>query len=456
MRKPIVGVLSTAFLLGMTASAYAVHVEEVAENTPAVATGSVKITIDGAVRMRGYTQQDTTDDDGFDGAEGLPNSSADIDGYDGRVQLGTKVQAGDGASAYIRLETGDASSDVYGWGDSNWDNNGLMSGGSKGADGANDLSILEAWVMYQPCNVGVKVGHQLLSHGKKLFYDHTGSGDDAIVVFGELINGANVSGAVIKFSEGQYINFVGGTADHRDDIDGYSGTYTQKLSDVASVDANLMFLHNDEDGMKFYNLGVDGTFKLGMVELLADVEYQFGDLYEDDTETVGAKGYAVMVDARVDLQPFKVGALIGYGSGDDGEDEDYDGFVNFLTDTTYQLVIPGYRLAVPGMGDKNTGLSNLMVWQLYASLDTTCPITSKPLALQARVSKITLNEDADTNNEDDVGVELAAFATLKITKNLSYNIELAYLVAGDAWDAYAADPDPDNAYFMRHGLELKF
>jgi hypothetical protein len=72
------------------------------------------------------------------------------------------------------------------------------------------------------------------------------------------------------------------------------------------------------------------------------------------------------------------------------------------------------------------------------------------------VSKITLNEDADTNNEDDVGVELAAFANLKITKNLSYTIELAYLVAGDAWDSAAADPDPDNAYFMRHALELKF
>jgi hypothetical protein len=430
-------------LLGMTASAYAVHVEEVAENTPAVATGSVKVTIDGSVRMRGYAQQDTIENNKND------EGSLDITGYDGRVQLGTMVQAGDGASGYIRLETGDTTKDFYGWGASN----GLTAdGGSKKTDvDGNDLSILEAWVMYQPCNVGVKAGHQLLSHGRKLFYDHTGSGDDAIVVFGELINGAKVSAAVIKFDEDSAL-------DNHDDVDGYSGIYTQKLGDVASVDANLMFLHNDEVGMKFYNLGVDGTFKLGMVELLADVEYQFGNVSEDDLgNEENAKGYAVMVDARVDLQPFKVGALIGYGSGDDGEDEDNDEFVNFITDTTYQLVIPGYRLAVPGMGGvMNTGLSNLMVWQLYASLDTTCPITSKPLGLQARVSKITLNEDAGTNNEDDVGVELAAFANLKITKNLSYTIELAYLVAGDAWDSAAADPDPDNAYFMRHALELKF
>lgn len=454
MRKPIVGVLSTALLLGMTGSAYAVHVEAVAENTPVVGMGSVKVTIDGSVRMRGFMQQDTTDDDGFDGAEGAPNSAFDTTGYDGRIQLGTKVQAGDGVSGYIRLETGDTTSDVYGWGA----NDGLTAdGGSKKDDGANDLSILEGWLQYQPCNVGVKVGHMLLFEGNKLFFDHTGSGDDAIITFGELINGANVTGGVIKFEEGA-------TNDHRDDMDGYFGMYTQKLNDAVNLDANLMFLHNDDTGMKFYNLGVDGAFKFGIVSLRADVEYQFGTVSQDVdvADKVEAKGYAGQVEVSADLKPFKVGGLVAYGSGDDGEDADEDGlYQNFLTDTTYQLVIPGYRLAVPGMGGTtNTGLSNLTIYQVYAGVDTTCPLTSKPLALQARASKILLNEDVNdvamTDDEDDVGVELAAFATWKVTKNLAYRIEAAYLIAGDAWDAEDADADPDDAYFMRHTVEFVF
>ncbi len=470
MRKPIVGALSTAFLLGMTVSAQAVSVVAPPETTPVVAMGSVKVTLDGNVRMRGYLQKDTVDDDGIDGAEGAPNSSSDTSGYDGRVQLGATVQAGDGVTGRILLQTGDSSSDTYGWGDGN--SAGLNSGGSKQVDGSTDLSVLEGWLQYQPCNVGIKVGHMRLAEGNGLFFDHGGnsaSGDDAAIIFGETVWGANVTGGIIKFEEGN-------SDDHRDDIDGYLGIYTQKINDAVSFGANLTYLHQDYDqtvdegGMKFFNLGMDGAFKLGMVDLSADVEYQFGTLYENDGSDLGdevdAKGYAMQVKATANLtNTFKVGGLVGYGSGDDGEDADEDGgFVNFLTDTIYQVVIPGYRLAIPGMSGRNTGLTNLTIFQVFTNVNTTCPATSKPLALEARLSKILLNE-TDNNDDlvndagdtqDDVGVELAGFATWKLSKNLAYKLELAYLFAGDAWDATADSPDPDNAYFMRHTLELNF
>ena len=123
-------------------------------------------------------------------------------------------------------------------------------------------------------------------------------------------------------------------------------------------------------------------------------------------------------------------------------------------------------MAVPGMdGSKNTGLANLSIYQIFASVATTCPVSGKPLALETRLSKILLNEDwynVDTNGvaQNDVGVEVDAFATWSLTKNLSYKIEAAYLFAGDAWKGapYAQDAslDNDNAYFMRHTIELTF
>ncbi|PIY21386.1 MAG: hypothetical protein COZ12_05010, partial [Deltaproteobacteria bacterium CG_4_10_14_3_um_filter_60_8] len=124
--------MSTAFLLGMTASAFAVSVVAPPETTPVVAMGNVKVTLDGNVRMRGYVQQDTINDDSYTGIvhhpavttvigvdvngnalgittpaydtnDGPTNSAGDTNYYDGRVQFGAKVQAGEGVSGYIKL-----------------------------------------------------------------------------------------------------------------------------------------------------------------------------------------------------------------------------------------------------------------------------------------------------------------------------------------------------------------
>jgi len=469
MNKPIVGVLSTAFLLGMTASAYAVHVEAPPETTPVVAMGNVKVTLDGNVRMRGYIQQDTVKDNKNDA------TSLDITGYDGRVELGTKIQAGDGATGYIKLQTGTASSDVYGWGSDN--GAGLMTGGSKPTNGS--VSVLEGWLQYQPCNVGVRAGRMRLAEGNNLFFDHGGdsaSGDDAIIVFSETNWGANVTGGMIKFAEGSTYN-------NHDDIDGYFGIYNHKLNDAVTLDANLTYLHRGNDSnlttiidgnsvpfdlqrLNLYNLGVDGSFKLGIVTLLADGEAQFGDINEDDAgNKIKAKGYAGLIKATADLTSFKVGGLVGYGSGQSADDTDWKQFVNFLTDTSYLVVIPGYRMPVPGMnGMLDTGLANLTIYQLFANVGTTCPMSGKPLALEARVSQIELNKDDATNGEKNIGTEVDAFATWQLTKNLAYKIEAAYLFAGKAWrttfdvvdDSYSYQEDQDDAYFVRNGLELKF
>jgi len=165
MKKTMGGILCATFLLGTVTSSFGIHAEIPAETSAVVAKGNVYLCIDGNIRTRGFQQGDTASGD----------TDFDLSGYDGRARLGAKVKVGDEVSGYIRMETGDSSSDSYGWG-----SGGLWTGGSKND---NDMEILEGWLMYAPGNYGVKVGHMPLAHSNRLFFDHTGSGDDAIFAY---------------------------------------------------------------------------------------------------------------------------------------------------------------------------------------------------------------------------------------------------------------------------------
>jgi len=446
MKKALTLALGTAFILGSAASALATHGDIPAE-TSVVAGKNAKITMDGALRMRGAMQKETTKD--------KKNSAS----YDGRVRLGVKAALSDAASGYIQLETGDSSGDGYTWGAGT--SGGLHSGGSKQADGKTDLSILQAWINYKPGAFGVKVGHMPLMLGNKVFFDHTGSGDDAIQ--GYMANDKTVAALLlIKFEEGS-------SADNGDDINGYVGVFNQKLGGGMVFDANLTHLRKSDSGMAATNLGVDFSGKFGPASVSADVEYQFGDWSQADsiTGTVDskAKGYAVRLTGNMAAGPATVGMTVGYGSGDDdATDTDNGTFVNFLTDTAYDVTIAGYRTAIPYTSingtaytlntQKNTGISNLTLVQVNGKLKTTCPITKKDLSLVAKISYMKLNE-VPTNADDSLGTELDLNAVWKLSNGLSYKVETAYLLAGDAWKTSAAD-DPDNAWFLRNGLELKF
>ena len=95
-------------------------------------------------------------------------------------------------------------------------------------------------------------------------------------------------------------------------------------------------------------------------------------------------------------------------------------------------------------------MTNLLLAQVNYKTKVVCPLTQKDLALKARVSYALLNE-VPTGVDDDLGIEVDVFATWKLTSGLAYKIELAYLLSGDAWGV-----DPDDAYFLRNGLELSF
>lgn len=488
--------LSSMLVLGLAAQALAVHDTAPAE-TPTVAKGTSKITLDGSVRERGYYNKSTNTTDQSPGATG----------YDGRVQLGVNAKVSDQATGYVQLESNTGNSDSYGWGAPLAGTGSLMDGGNKGT--GTSMNILQAWVNYKPGPWGVKAGHMPLALGNKIFFDHTGSGDDALVFYVDPNAATHVGALTIKFDEQT-------NGDNSNDLDGYVALVTHKLNDNVNLGANWTYLRGGDtnstavagsagtaavaavvgaagtpgtaavaavpatpwtnelmQGLSMSNIGLTADGKFGAISYMADAEFQFGDLWDNGTTTVDASGWAAKVGADYDFGVGKVGLLVGYGSGDDnGADNDADQFVNFLTDTTYDVIIPGYLSAVPGAqwtnaAGKNSGLSNLTLIQLKGSTKTVCPLTGKDLSLLATLSHMKLSEDTKTYadaaktaraGEDSVGNEIDLIATWSLTPGLNYKVEAAYLFVGDVYQTAATGTgaDPDDLMFLRHSLDLKF
>ena len=403
--------LSSVLIMGGATAALATHAEIPAEAPGVVAMGA-KVQIDGSVRARGTINKDTVKD------------SAESTFYDLRARLGVTARVNDQVMGYLQLETGADSSDYWKWGQeagqldtqTNTNDAALSTGGSK--EGHN-LEILQAWVHYSPGNWGVKAGHMPLALGNNLFFDHTGSGDDALVFWGN-IDGFIWNLLTIKLQEND-------VQDNSDDLDAYVVNLTKSFDSFkANVNYTLLKGGNAGDsvdelgtsaipylalsgvelvtefpGLKMSNLGVALDYKIGDLSLKGDGEFQFGTFYDDGGGTkVDANGWAMLLSGDYKIGDGAVGLLFGYGSGEDPNDTDNneDRFINFLTDTPYQVIIPGYRIAVPGTlttSGKYSGLQNMTLYQINGSLSTTCPLTGKPFSVRGALSYMNTSEDVN-------------------------------------------------------------
>lgn len=450
MKKILSLAACSALVLGFAATASAIHMEAPAQTSPVVAKGGL-IHLDGAVRMRGASE-----------TRGLTDSTdTSNSNYDGRVRLGVHVQTSDAISGYVLLSSGNDHDDTYTWGEDAGLLGSLNNGGnmhSATADGG--LSILEAWINYMPSNWGVKVGHMPLSLGHKVFFDHTQYGDDAIVAYMNPSDATHLGALTIKVSELSAIS--------TDDTDAYVVFATHKVSDALDLGVNYTMIHAGSwvqenalsginDSANFSNLGVTVDGMVGAISYGLDGEFQFGDSLTAATNGSidSAKGMAFKGNVDMDLGGAKVGALLGWTSGDDDADDGDDStFFDLLSDTNYDTLIVGYRHAVPGNADNQYG--NLLTVQLNGSMATKCPLTGKDLKLKAAVSYMKLNQTIG-NEDDNVGTEADLFATWTLGNGLIYKVEAGYLWSGDAYATNMnignAD-DSANGYFLRHRMEL--
>jgi len=430
-------VIVALFVLGLAATAFAIHAEIPDETQAVVAKGASQITLGGNIRTRGEFNNNVTD---F-------NSDADDRAafYDQRLRLNVTAQVTANVTGYMSWEN------EYKWGQGGSTATGWYNQGNKRRGTAETL---EGWILYKGDMLGLKVGHMPLALGNKLFFDHTKYGDDAIVVFADPAPGLHVAGLTIKIEDGAngnavdqdaYVLLAAYTAENFGVSADVTNVKAGKQSSYATILEGLAGAPDGTGKVNLYNVGVRGNVSLGMVNLKADVEMQFGTLFtDDDTYETDLAGNAIMVGADAKLGGVNVGLEIGRGTGQEENESDATFFVTSLNSgVDYIGFVADTRAAIPG-NPKGAGISNLT----YVKLTAAAPVTDA-VSLNGALLWMTLTEEVA--NEDAVGTEIDAKMTYKMARNLNYWIEGGYLMAGDAYGN-----DVDDAYAIRHGIELSF
>ena len=431
-------------VLGCAAMAFAVPADIPADTTAAVAKGKTQVTIDGDIRVRGRILSNTLD---F-------NSDTKTDGdnaiYDTRVRLGVTAQVTPNTMGRIILESGTTNSDGYTWGS--------VAGTAKGTLTAGDykapIQILEAWIQHKGSGLlgvpaFIKAGHMPVRVSNGLFYSHTYLGDDAILVGVEPVKGLSLIFHTLKLGEG--------SAWKNDDTDVYGviGSYAiDKNStigfDVTYVDGQNSFPGAGND-LHLWNFGVNAKTNISGLGLAADVAIQAGKIDDIGASDIKFRGYAVKLDADYTFNPVKIGVGFGYGSGDDNGLTDG----KFSTFATSQDVATHYtwvyeRWTPNAAGNVNGGLQNTWYLTLKGSADLTKELYADLSVWMLRAAKV------PSPVSKNIGVEVDANIKYKLDRGLTYFVEAGYLFAGNFWQGGVSTAKSDDAYAIRHGVQLSF
>jgi hypothetical protein len=455
LKKFITIILGAMFVLGMAATAFAIHAEIPAETQAIVAKGTTQVTISGNLRVRGWYLNDieSLDLDGI--TTRIPADTGSAAYYDERVRVQLDAVSGN-TSGRVTLESGSDATDVYTWGTSSFDSK------------PDTTSLLEAWIMHQfdlGFPAGIKIGHMPLSLGPaKLFYDHTKFGDDAIVVFADPTPETHIAALTIKVQEQGLLSAAGGSAqllapafpsgsiwNNNDDTDAYVALINQKLGDT-QLGAYYVYINNSTLETKLQDLGLNAVGNIAGLNYIAQADLQFGDVA--GVADLKAKGWAVWLELGYKLDPVNIRVMGAIGSGDDADDDDFHTFINFLGSNRYFTVVYDYQVSGANLTRYN-GISNTTVLNVGVDLK---PIDKLSLALDAYWLKATetgLAESiAGTSVDDSLGWEIDAKASYDLSKNLKYFVWAGYLNTGDFYeDVWGNDKSPT---VLMHGLEYAF
>ncbi|MCL5062817.1 MAG: alginate export family protein [Nitrospiraceae bacterium] len=460
MRKFLAIFASLVLVLGFAASAFAIQAEIPSETQATVAKGTTQITLGGAIRVRGEVLQNTTD---FD-----KNKSDYKAYYDQRVRLRLQADVTKNTMGVIHLESGDTSAKSdYTWGTETGEGKGVYYNVGNGKQ--SSLHILEAWILHKGSGLlgipaGIKVGHQPLRLGNGLFFDHSKFGDDAIVFFMDPTKELHIGLLTAKFSEGP-----SGTSKN-DDANAYVGLLIYKPSKDTNIGFDVTYVDDQRStGLggivtgnvsiptHLWNFGLRGDTNVSGLGIKADIELQTGKIAYDKvtggTETK-LKGYAYLLGLSYKLDPVKLSLDYAYGSGDKIDTANKnEGFITALSGLQNYTYVYDYR-ASTSVATRSTGLSNTWYVKLGGNADVTKDLNADLNIYYLRAAK----KMSNTYDSKKIGTEVDAKLTYKIDKNLVYWVEGGYLFAGNLYKNFttSATKNVDDAYAVRHGIELSF
>ncbi len=493
MKKYLAIIFSFLFVLGLTTSAFAIHAEIPSETQAVVAKGATQITLGGSIRARGEIREidfndDTTKLSHMDLRVRLSVAAKVTENTTGLVEIQSSADSGSAdfsVSGHVAGTPFSLSGTVPGvplaatnenqnWG-ANSTGNGLLPRGNAMGSG---VRILQAWLQYAPGMWGVKVGHMPLKVGNGIFLHHTYFSDDAIVVFANPTKETHISAIYAKWREGG--------AGTNDDTNAYIGIGSYS-TDMFSIGADVTYV-DDQDfrgptgtvNAHLVNIGLRGDVKVAGLTLRGDAAFQTGEIDKGaGTLTIGNascagtgdcdfKGYGIIVGADYKLGPAKLTAEFAYGSGDDNAtDSDIDMFITtkgaFQKSYTY---VYDYRLA-GASGAGWAGIANTTYVKVGASSKLTKALSGMVDVYWLKATEKFIHPNrthsvtgAPTGpRDDDLGWEIDGKITYSIDRNLKYWVEGGFLIAGEAFDRYSdagVKTEADNAYAVRHGIQLAF
>ncbi len=459
MKKYLAILLGAVFVLCFAASAFAIHAEIPAESQ-AVVTKGVQVYVGGDIRIRGEFRQNTSD---FNDDIGDHRAN-----YDERVRLSVEAQVTPNTKAMIMIQgaNGQDAATAWTWGDS--------SAGAKGTYGKGDtvrgtVNLLEAWILHTGSGLlgmpaGVKVGHMPLALGNKIFFDHTQFGDDALVFFADPTKELHVGLLTVKFQEGSVTK--------NDDSNAYVALFNYRTKEWGlSGDATYV---NDQaignDGTDLWNFGLRGDVSFSGFKIWADGELQTGKakgavfIPLNDNHDLKFKGWAVDAGVSYTISGINLLAEYIYGSGNKGNDpNDFKQFVTALSNAQhytyvydYLTISAGKSLTAAGGASADQGAANTQYVRLGISGGLMKDLSGELYYYNLRANQLLAVEEAKGASRS-IGNEFDAKITYKIDKNLNYWVEGGYLFAGNFWRTITpVGKDPDDAYSIRHGIQLTF
>ena len=441
-------------VLGLAATAFAIHAEIPAETQAVVATGTTQITLGGELRTRGWWRSNI--------AGGLGQDTNDQAWWDQRVRLSVEAKVAPGVVGYVQLETESVDSgDKYVWGHGANRTTGLAVNSKPDAD----ITLLQAWIQYSGqglfgFNSGLKVGHMPLKLSYGQFFDNTQYGDDALVLFMDPVKGLHIGLLTFKGAEFS-------TSDNTNDLDAYVGLLTYRWDEKNTVGINYAYLNLSDIELQMSNLGLHADGAFGAFGYKAAADIQFGDARNDDFGGFALSAY-LNYDFNTMNVPLNLRGSVVYGSGEgDFNDDNLDEFLPFTGNTQNYSFIYEYQHRTTAFN--KTGLNPAAPSDGHAA--GVANTTYLNLGLDWFATKdITLSTDvygfwaSDTDawedfTGDDVsssaGWEIDAKFKYKVARNLVYQIDLGYFDPGGFYeDAYGIDDKGVTA--LRHSLTLSF
>lgn len=443
-------------LLGVAALSYAAPAEIPSDTTAVIAKGKTQITLGGELRFRGFYGKNlrVREDDTY------PDNQAN---YDYRVRLSLEAKVSPNTTGFVELESGTFTADNVTWGSQNGGARGFY---DLGNTKESNVTIRQAWIQYQGTGLlgvpaGIKVGRQLVKLGYGLFYDHTYFGDDAILVFVQPMKELTLAAFTIKWSEGQ--------TNRNDDSTGYGilAAYAGKgfglSADIAYVDHQNISVFGNAD-IHLWNIGlrgnVDDIAGTGL-NFKADVEFQTGKI-KDLSPEIKLKGWAAMagLDYKFKTVPLSLTLEYAIGSGDKASTGNkLENFITALGQEQHYTFV--YEFLTPSAcsglfyGNNRTGICNTQYVKFGGAYDITKDLKAELYGYWLRTHRAVAINSSSATPDKDLGWEVDAKVTYKIDKGLTYWIEGGYFWPGDAYKV-SATKDADDAWAVRHGIQLKF